>query len=1056
MRRLAAFFILFQGMLCLPGTTQTYFFDNYSTPQGFESKVYAVAQDKQHQVWLGTQTGLSRFDGNAFVAYAVEDGLAQGGVRVLFIDRDEMLWMGHEGGGITRYNGRSFEKVIFADSLIRSNITSICQDQEQRIWLTTELDGALCIRNPRDPAAFFEYEHYLQGKSLGDQVYHSLVTTGGDLFFITGAGIRKYNPADNSFATYAPRGMFTYFSFSVMFEDRKKNLWFGTHNGGLSKLDHETGQFSFLDTRNGLASNWITTITEDRKGNIWVGHWKNDVSPGGISRISPDGQIRVFTSSNGLHDEHIWCIREDHEGNMLIGTTEQGLDIFKGEAFISFSTTDGLLHNQVNAVTEDVRGQIWFGTSQGISIFAGEGRRPAFQHYNQSNHFIPDLIRSFRKDRNNNIWIGTADQGVWLYQAARGQFVPQPRINSYLPYYQTLSKGITALEIGPEGHLWIGTIEGLVEYDISRDEYVATYTQSAGLAGNQITALYTDSRGVLWIGSDMKKGLTRMQHGAFTIIPGVQHVTPTSITEDREGKIWVGTESRGVLLLDADSVRHYGIREGLLSNLVNLLVCDAENNVYVGTNRGLNRIDQQGGRILAYTRRVGFTGIETKQNAWMIDSRGFLWLGTANGAMRCDLALLVREDTLNPEIRISEMRINGNVTELLPGRRLSSTQNDVSFRYHCISLTYPEGVTYQVMLQGHHDTWQDQQNENTMSFEKLQPGRYTFLARARNGQGKWTTLPASYSFRILPPFYQRGYFILSVILLALGAIIAFIRIREKNLVQEKKILEDKVRERTLELSVANDQLSMRNRDITDSITYAKRIQFAILPPDIPFDNTFILFRPKDIVSGDFYWLNAAGGREFLAAVDCTGHGVPGAFMSFIGFTSLNKIIIEQGIYQPSLILDRLNEEVAVTLHQKGEDIVNDGMDIALVCYNPESGMLEYAGAFNPLIIARNGEIIEIKADRFAIGRATGREKTFTNHELHVNKGDSLYLFSDGYADQFGGASGKKFKISALKELLATIGKLGAERQKEILENTFDQWKVNQTQIDDVLIVGRKF
>ena len=210
---------------------------------------------------------------------------------------------------------------------------------------------------------------------------------------------------------------------------------------------------------------------------------------------------------------------------------------------------------------------------------------------------------------------------------------------------------------------------------------------------------------------------------------------------------------------------------------------------------------------------------------------------------------------------------------------------------------------------------------------------------------------------------------------------------------------------------------MRNRDITDSITYAKRIQFAILPSDIPFSKTFIVFKPKDIVSGDFYWMNIAGGKEFLAAVDCTGHGVPGAFMSFIGYTSLNKIIIEQGIYKPSDILNRLNEEVATTLHQKGEDIVNDGMDIALICYSPETGILEYAGAFNPLIVVRKGELIEIKADRFAIGRATGSEKTFTNHEIQLEEGDALYLYSDGYADQFGGPEGKKFKTAALKELL---------------------------------------
>jgi len=293
-------------------------------------------------------------------------------------------------------------------------------------------------------------------------------------------------------------------------------------------------------------------------------------------------------------------------------------------------------------------------------------------------------------------------------------------------------------------------------------------------------------------------------------------------------------------------------------------------------------------------------------------------------------------------------------------------------------------------------------------------------------------------------------------LLIMSGIIAYIKIRERNLVREKRVLESRVKERTLALSDANDQLAMKNKDILDSITYAKRIQFSILPPDIPFDNTFILFKPKDIVSGDFYWLTSAGGKEFLAAVDCTGHGVPGAFMSFIGYTSLNKIVIEQSIYRPASILDRLNEEVAHTLHQKGEDIVNDGMDIALIAYDPASNELQYAGAFNPLVLIRGKEILETKADRFAIGRATGKEKEFTNHSLQVEKGDVVYMFSDGYADQFGGPEGKKFKTANLKDLFVSMHEKDMDTQRVILDNTIETWRGGSEQIDDILVMGRKF
>jgi ligand-binding sensor domain-containing protein/serine phosphatase RsbU (regulator of sigma subunit) len=1033
--------------------SQTYFFDNYSTPQGFESKVYSVIQDGQHYVWLGTQAGVSRFDGSTFLSFSVEDGMAQGGVRVLFTSRDQSIWMGHEGGGLTRFNGSLFERINLPDTVIRSNITSISQDHDNQLWITTELNGALVIRNPHDPVKSLRYEHYLKGKSLGDQVFNSLVTADGTLYFVTNVGIRKYNKQQNTFESFSPEGMFTYFLTTVMFEDSKGNLWFGTYNGGLSKLNPKEKKFEFFDTRRMLAANWVSCITEDRKGNLWVGHWSDDLTSGGVSRISPNGQIKVFNNSNGLHDNRIWCIKEDEEGNILIGTTEQGLDIFKGERFVSYSTQDGLLNSQVYAFTEDKAGQIWFGTNEGISVYAGEGKKPEFQQFNQSNKFISNQIRFFKADLNGNIWIGTADQGVILYNTARQKFEAQPVINSYMPY-QSISKGIRALETGPEGHLWIGTLDGLVEFDIRSGQYVATHTQGNGLAGNDITALYADPGGDLWIGS-RSKGLTRLHDGKFTIIQAVGTNTPTCIARDKEGNIWIGTESKGVLVLKGDSVQHYSVADGLLANLINLIVCDKDNYIFIGTNRGLNRIDQRTHQILSFTRRTGFVGIETKSNAGYVDHLGRLWFGTANGAIRCNNNFGEISEQ-EPRVQISEMLVMGTTTGMKPGLKLSNHDNDITFRYISISLANPEGITYQVMLDGLHDSWLDQKNQNAIVFNKLRPGRYTFKVRARNDAGIQTAIPAAYSFRILAPFYQRGYFIISMIVIVLASIAAFIKIRERNLVEEKKILEQRVKERTQALSEANTELSMKNKDILDSITYAKRIQLAILPSEIPFSDTFILFKPKDIVSGDFYWMNSFGGKEFLAAVDCTGHGVPGAFMSFIGYTSLNKIIIEQGIYQPASILNRLNNEVATSLHQKGEDIVNDGMDIALVCYTPDTGILEFAGAFNPLILIRKGEILETKADRFAIGRSTGKEKEFTNHEIQLEKGDSIYLYSDGYADQFGGKDGKKFKTSVLKEKLASLDGFPVDQRRDILDMTFEEWKGTQEQIDDVLIMGRKF
>jgi serine phosphatase RsbU (regulator of sigma subunit) len=333
------------------------------------------------------------------------------------------------------------------------------------------------------------------------------------------------------------------------------------------------------------------------------------------------------------------------------------------------------------------------------------------------------------------------------------------------------------------------------------------------------------------------------------------------------------------------------------------------------------------------------------------------------------------------------------------------------------------------------------------------------MLKGRNSDGNWNKKPITYSFEIKPPFYQTAWFIFLCIIIGAAGIIIYIKIRERNLIREKRILEEKVVERTAEVVAQKEELAEKNKDITDSIKYAKRIQVAILPPKIPFNDTFVLFKPKDIVSGDFYWIEIVDNKEFIAAVDCTGHGVPGAFMSIIGSNLLNKIVKEHSIHQPGEILNILNQELIKSLKSAEEkEAVYDGMDLALICFNRNASELEYAGAYNPLLLLRNGDIQEIKADRFSIGRSSVARKTknFTNHKVNIEKNDSIYIFSDGYADQFGGETGKKFKLKPLKELLLAINDKPMMEQKNILDSTIEAWRGDIEQVDDILIIGRKF
>jgi PAS domain S-box-containing protein len=254
-------------------------------------------------------------------------------------------------------------------------------------------------------------------------------------------------------------------------------------------------------------------------------------------------------------------------------------------------------------------------------------------------------------------------------------------------------------------------------------------------------------------------------------------------------------------------------------------------------------------------------------------------------------------------------------------------------------------------------------------------------------------------------------------------------------------------------------IEKKNKAIRDSINYAKRIQQAMLPlkeeikSNLP--DSFILFKPKDVVSGDFYWFSAMDDDIFIAAADCTGHGVPGALMSMIGNSFLNEIVNEKRIREPAVILDTLRENIVKTLRQRGEERdAKDGMDIALCRISKKTLEMQFAGAFNPLYLIHNGELTEVKGDRFPIGYTKGKEDVrFQNHNFQLKKGDLIYLFTDGYADQFGGPKEKKFMYKHFKEMLLSIREKSMTEQKEVLDGAIEEWKGSLEQLDDILVIG---
>lgn len=276
--------------------------------------------------------------------------------------------------------------------------------------------------------------------------------------------------------------------------------------------------------------------------------------------------------------------------------------------------------------------------------------------------------------------------------------------------------------------------------------------------------------------------------------------------------------------------------------------------------------------------------------------------------------------------------------------------------------------------------------------------------------------------------------------------------------RQKEEIEDK----NDALFVANQEIELKNKDITDSIRYARRIQEAILP-ELEFVTTFgrsgfVLYKPKDIVSGDIYWMAKKGERILFAAVDCTGHGVPGAFVSIVCSNLLTQAVNEHGLTEPHDILNDVNSRLSVTLRQRlDESKVRDGMDIALCCLNTTTGVLRYAGAFNPAWIIRNKELIELKADKFPVGNFEDEDlRAFSRQEIHLQKGDRIYIFSDGYSDQFGGPNGKKYKRVQFINYLQRIQQHPLVEHKGLLEREHLAWRGDVEQIDDIVVLGVEF
>ena len=1051
--------VLFSFFCVRVSFAQTYSFDNYSVEQGLsQSNVIGITQDKQGYIWLATQGGLSRFDGNTFKVITTSNGLLDNNISAMMMDNEGVIWLGYNSGLVSKYNGKEFTQVNI-DTLFKGKpIYTIFQDKRGSIWISAELAGVVQIVDPhKDPSDAGNLNNYKTAEGLSDYVLSISESTSGKILFLTEVAgeVKQFDVSTKKIESYRINDV-PALPLITMLNDKEGNIWLSTYSTPglpaiLIKHDPVTKRSIIIDVPSPTKQ-----LMQDSKDRIWGATWG-----GGVFCF--DGRkTQVYNTSNGLSSDKAYCVFEDREGNIIIGTKEKGLDIFKGERFVIYSIGACDKKNSISAVCQDGKGDMWFGTNKGLQKYVSEtGEYKQIEKIDGK-----DIsVRSIASDKQGNLWIGTENERLVKYDHHTEKFSFVDAVGDFT------SKNIQSVSIDKEQHVWLATTRGFGYYDPKNDE-VKIFTSKDGFVSSDPTVdvTYCDKKGNVWIGTS-GKGLLRYDPSSvgtgskafkkFTKSDGFEEESASCIAEDIEGNIWVGTRGSGLYKYDGSVFSHYVSKNGLSSDNINLLYADDKGFVWIGTSKGLNRYNIKDQTIINYGKRDGFKSVETSINAVCADLYGNIWFGTVNGAIKYNRNN-DEDNFLEPVTSITEVTTNHkNIITSFVDPTLFNKDNTFTFDYTAVCISNPEAVRYLVKLDGADDDWRPPTTAATETYPNLRPGRYTFMVKACNNLGIWNKEPVVYAFTINPPWYSTWWAYCIYITTLIVGFFMYVKLRERVLIREKQKLEQTVKERTAEVVEKNNELDSKNKDITASIRYARRIQSAIMPPDdfvkkyLP--KTFIMYRPKDIVSGDFYWLYDLGDKILFASVDCTGHGVPGAFMSIVGHNLLDQIVGEHKVIRPAAILDELNKGVSDTLRQSYiDEQVRDGMDIALCMFDRKTQAMEYAGAFNPFYLIRDGKLFETKADKFPIGNfKSGEQRKFTNHSFQLQKGDTIYIFSDGYADQFGGPQGKKLKYGVFKRMLIEIQHMDMEQQGVHLAKVFDDWKLNYEQVDDVLVIGTR-
>jgi len=1046
-----------------PVLAQHAYFKIVGLEQGLpSSSVYSIFQDSKGYIWVGTEGGgAAQYSGDKIKLFTSKNGLKGTNIRAIAEDSRGLLLFG-SNAGLNIFNGKKFEQFKLEGLTTDIAISSILPlHKNKQIWIATTGAGIYVLEETH--AGYQLIDHfYSESNEAENNVFDLELDHYGNVWAAQfGGSIDIYNPT-GKIAKINTIQLPEMNLLTIYFNQQNKRVYAGTLKGAFT--------FEFNNTYSNPAIQSIKELENERVYDI-ISYGDKEVfatEKKGIFYTTHNERL-FFSSRNGLPVNSIYKLICDREGHFWLGTVNGGLVAFEGTPFTFYSKEEGLKNSSVfNIVTGKQAGQYYLATlGSGIQVLSTHNKEFKIDSLKIKlpDNFVTDLAW----DKNKNLWFATKNGGAGYWNGDKVQTVTTAN--------GLLSDNVNCILPDSKDRYWFGTTAGLNL--LSNGEFVSLNTEN-GLPNNEVQTLFEDSKGNIWIGT--LSGLAKYDDKALTSYDekeGLDQKTIYAITEDSQGHIWIGTFGGGVYFFDTQEknvyIRKFLGDDELLSNNVYSLGYNKKNHqLVVGTDKGASVITLDPSHtkindIKNFVKNNGFLGQETNLNALMIEDQK-LFIGTNIGLTILDLSK-IKPHTQEIPLHITDLQLfyrsflsdSSNVAFAIPKQlTLPYNQNHLTFYFEGVSYSSTELIKYSYQLEGQDTAWSPAFESKQITFSSLDPGKYVFKLRVKGQNGKWQNNIQEIAITILPPFYKTWWFITFSIVFSILCIFLFIKWREMSLRKENIQLEKTVAERTREVVIQKNEaehqkelVEEKQKEILDSISYAKRLQNAIMAPlptikaELP--ESFVIYIPKDIVAGDFYSFEKNNDKILFGAADCTGHGVPGALVSIVCSNAINNVLKDVSMNETGIILDKVRDVVLETF-SKSESEVKDGMDISICCIDTKTRAVTWSGANNPLWYFLNNEFHEIKANKQPIG-LTDDPQPFTKHELQLAKGDTLYLFTDGYADQFGGPKGKKFKYKQMQEILMNNYHLPLSETEKALREAFYSWKGELEQVDDVCIIG---